>query len=353
MEKLPFAAYRRVNTVKMAGIGCFGNLKNARGKPALTEHEWAASLWQMKLLEISVMTVVAFILVSCDEKKTTPKAVPVSLDGSMELRLMTFNVRYENDNETGRRAWGERILGIVKMLRVEAPDILGTQEGQHGQMADLWASLPEYDFHGYGRKDGEKRGEYAGIYFRKDRFEIDEEKSGMLWLSDTPEKVGSKTWGNSFPRVATWVNLTDRSSGKELWVINMHLDHRNQPSREKGVRLMAERLTKMNSQGDPVVWLGDFNATENNAAVAFLRGAPSSVSRVEGFAGLKETFDVLNAKERKRGTLHFWMSDPNRQWKVDHILVSKEAEVLGSGIVKSGEPYLSDHFPVTTRVRWE
>lgn len=307
----------------------------------------------MKLVEFSVMAGLAFFLASCDDKKTTPKAVPASLDGSMELRLMTFNVRYENGSETGRRAWAERILGIVKMLREEAPDVLGTQEGKHGQMADLWASLPDYNFHGYGRRDGEKGGEYAGIYFRRDRFEIDQKKSGILWLSDTPEKAGSKTWGNTFPRVAIWANLTDRSSGKVLWVINMHLDHRNQPSREKGVRLMAERLLKMNPQGDPVVWLGDFNATERNNAVAFLRGVPSPVKRLDGFTGLKETFDELNSRESKRGTLHFWMSDPNRQWKVDHIFVSKEAKVLESAIVKSGEPYLSDHFPVTARVRWE
>lgn len=307
----------------------------------------------MKVLAIFVVTVLGALVAACDKEDIAPKAVPVSEDGSMELRLMTFNVRYENDKETGQRAWSERLLGIVKMLRVEAPDVFGTQEGQHGQMADLHVSMPDYDFHGYGRADGAKKGEYAGIYFRRDRFEFDEANAGMLWLSDTPEKAGSKTWGNSYPRVATWVRLTDRSSGKALWVINMHLDHRNQPSREKGVRLMAERLVKMNARGEPLVWLGDFNATERNAAVAFLRGAPSSVKRVEGFGGLKETFDELNSRESRRGTLHFWMSDPNRQWKVDHIFVSKEAEVLESGIVKSGEPYLSDHFPVTARVRWK
>ena len=308
---------------------------------------------EMRLLGIFVLFALAVLLAGCDKGEAVPRAVPVSEDGSMELKLMTFNVRYENDDETGRRAWGERILGIVKMLHVEAPDVFGTQEGQHGQMADLWASLPDYNFHGDGRKDGKKSGEYAGIYFRKDRFDMDEERSGMLWLSDTPDKPGSMTWGNSFPRVATWVRLTDRSSGKAVWVINMHLDHRNQPSREKGVRLMAERLVKMNSQREPVVWLGDFNATERNSVVSFLRGAPSPVSRVENFDGLKETYNELNARESKRGTLHFWMRDPNRQWKVDHIFVSKEATVLESAIVKSGEPYLSDHFPVTARVRWE
>ncbi|MEP2776069.1 MAG: endonuclease/exonuclease/phosphatase family protein [Luteolibacter sp.] len=306
----------------------------------------------MNGLAMIVAGLMLLSLAGCEKEKAIPKAVAVSEDGSMELRLMTFNVRHENGNEIGRRAWAERLLGIVKMLRVEAPDIFGTQEGQHGQMADLWASLPDYDFHGCGRADGENDGEYAGIYFRRDRFEFDEKQAGTIWLSDTPEKAGSKTWGNEFPRVATWLRLTDRVSGKGVWVINMHLDHRNQPSREKGVRLVAERLVAMNAQGDPVVWLGDFNAVEGNAAVEFLRGAPSSVKKVEGFDGLKETFDELHAKERKRGTLHFWMSDPNRQWKVDHIFVSKEAEVLESGIVKSGEPYLSDHFPVVARVRW-
>lgn len=308
---------------------------------------------EMKVLGFFAVIVLGSLFAGCEEKRGVPKAVAVSEDGSMELRLMTFNLRYENGDETGRRAWAERLLGIVKMLRAEAPDVFGTQEGQHGQMADLWASLPDYDLHGYGRADGDHKGEYAGIYFRRDRFEFDADKSGIIWLSDTPEKPGSMSWGNSFPRVATWVKLTDRTSGKGLWVINMHLDHRNQPSREKGVRLMVERLVEMNTQGDPVVWLGDFNATEGNAAVEFLRGTPTSMKRVEGFSGLQETFDVLHSKERKRGTLHFWMSDPNRQWKVDHIFVSKEAEVLESGIVKSGEPYLSDHFPVTARVRWK
>jgi endonuclease/exonuclease/phosphatase family metal-dependent hydrolase len=46
------------------------------------------------------------------------------------------------------------------------------------------------------------------------------------------------------------------------------------------------------------------------------------------------------------------MNDVNRQWKVDHIFVSKQAKVMESKIVKSGEPYLSDHFPVKARVKF-
>jgi len=303
---------------------------------------------------IRLMGIAAAIWLStgCEGEKQVPKAVAVSEDGAMEVNAMTFNIRYENGAESGRRSWGERVVGIVKMLRVEQPDVLGIQEGEHGQVADLRASLSDYGFMGTGRSDGKRKGEYAGIFYNRDRFELDGGKSGMIWLSDTPEKPGSKTWGNSFPRVATWVRLTDRASGQALWAVNMHLDHKNQPSREKGVRLMAERLVAMNPHGEPVVWMGDFNAVEGNAALAFLAGKRTSIPAVKGFNGMVETFDALNAGVRERGTLHFWMSDPNRQWKVDHIFISKGGEVLRSGILRGGEPYLSDHFPVTARVRF-
>ena len=270
----------------------------------------------------------------------------------MEVRAMTFNIRYENGGDKGWRSWGERVVGIVKMLRAEQPDFLGIQEGLHGQVADLRASLPDYGFVGTGRSDGGREGEYSGIFYQRDRFAVDGDKSGVTWLSDSPDKPGSMTWGNEIPRVATWARLLDRTSGQGIWVVNMHLDHRSQPSREKGVRLMAERLVKMNPGEDPVVWMGDFNAVEGNPAVAFLGGKRTPIPTVKGFDGMVETFDVLNAGVKERGTLHFWMSDPNRQWKVDHIFISKGGEVLRSGILRGGEPYLSDHFPVTATVRF-
>jgi len=264
--------------------------------------------------------------------------------------VMTLNIRYENEEDKGSRAWRERVVGIVKMLRGEGIGIFGIQEGLHGQVADLRASLPDFGFIGAGRTDGERRGEYAGIFYKRDRFEADVSNRGMMWLSETPEKTGSTSWGNDIPRVATWVRLLDRSSGQALWVMNSHLDHRSQRSRDQSVKLIARRLVKMNEAGEPVIWLGDFNATEWNTAIRFIKGDRSVLGAVEGFEGLKETFDELHPGEKKRGTLHFWMSDPNRQWKVDHIFASKDAKILEAEVLRSGEPYLSDHFPVKARL---
>ncbi len=291
-------------------------------------------------------------LVSCKKEKEVPKAVGVREDGVLELNVMSFNIRYENGKDRGMRSWAERVVGVVGAVRGEKVDVLGIQEGLHGQVADLRASLMDYHFAGVGRDDGKKAGEYAGLFFRRDRFEKDEKKSGMIWLSATPDVPGSKTWGNGIPRIANWVRLIDRASGKALWVVNVHLDHRSQESKEKGIRLMAEKLGAMNPGGEPVVWMGDFNATEGNNVIRFLSGRSAEIPKVDGFAGLVETFAAANPGVRSKGSVNFWRNDPDLDWKLDHIFVSKDAEILEARVMRSGEPYLSDHFPVVARVRW-
>jgi endonuclease/exonuclease/phosphatase family metal-dependent hydrolase len=269
-----------------------------------------------------------------------PKAVPVATDGRMELRLMSFNVRYENDEDVGSRAWRQRVPGIVRMIREESPDVIGIQEARHGQAADLWASLPDYEFTGQARDDGKRGGEYAGIFFRRDRFEADAADQGTFWLSDTPDKAGSKTWGNEIPRTATWLRLSDRATQRGFYVFNTHWDHRHQGSREQSAQLTALRIRDRKRASEPVVLLGDFNAVENNLAVVQL------VSE----AGLIDTFQTLHPQERKRRTLHFWSDSREGRLKVDHILVSRGAVVMDAAIRDGDEPMVSDHFPVTARV---
>jgi endonuclease/exonuclease/phosphatase family metal-dependent hydrolase len=269
-----------------------------------------------------------------------PKAVPVTTDGKLELRLMSFNVRYENGEDAGSRAWRHRVVGAVRMIREENPDVIGVQEAMHGQAADLWASLPDYEFFGAGRDDGRRAGEYSGIYFRRDRFEPDATDGGTFWLSDTPQKPGSKSWGNEIPRTATWIRLVDRSSGRGFYVFNTHWDHRHQGSRERSARLLVERIFQRRVSNEPVVLLGDFNAVEQNPGLTILRRD----------AGLTDVFQSLNSGDAARTTLHFWRGTRNGSLKVDHILVTKSAAVIAAEIRDQDTPMVSDHFPVTAEV---
>ncbi|MBK1828281.1 endonuclease/exonuclease/phosphatase family protein [Haloferula rosea] len=288
-------------------------------------------------------------------KEEPPRAVPVSLDGALELQLCSFNIRYEGDQDRGWKSWPNRLDRVLATVREIDPDVLGVQEALHGQVADLWASLPDYRFYGVGRDDGKRAGEYAGIFWKRDRFE--ESESGTFWLSDYPEQPGSRTWGNSVVRCTSWVRLVDRSSGRGFYVYNTHFDHRHQGSRERAAVLIAERIDARTHGEDPVVLLGDFNAVENNPAVAYFRGTQVKLSgrTVDGWSGnFSDPFDDRNPDRRDRRTLHFWSADRTGWAKVDHILVSQGAVALDAGIFRAPTQRTqpSDHFPVWARVSW-
>ncbi len=289
-------------------------------------------------------------------QREVPKAVAVAEDGALSLTLASFNIRYENPDERGWRAWSNRISRLVKSIRAMDADVIGIQECLHGQAADLRASLPDYDFHGVGREDGARGGEYAAIFFRGDRFE--KTHGGTFWLSDLPDLAGSKSWGNGFPRTVAWVRLVDRASGRGFCVFNTHWDHRNQHSRERAAPLIARRIEGRPHPEEPVILLGDFNATEGNPAVDYFTGKAVTLAgekHVQWPHALIDTYHLLHPRERNRRTLHLWRGSREGWAKVDHILVSRGATVEAADIRVEGtrEEEPSDHYPVWARVRWQ
>lgn len=292
---------------------------------------------------IRVAGIALLLLVAGCRKKEAPRAVAVREDGALELSLCSFNVRYENDSDRSWRAWPNRIDRVVRTIRHLDPDVMGIQEALHGQAADLRASLPDYGFFGIGRDDGNRAGEYAAIFYKADRFEPDPTEGGTFWLSDFPQQPGSKTWGNSVVRCTTWLRLTDRTTGRGFYVYNTHFDHRHQDSRVKSGALIVERIADRAHPDEPVVLLGDFNAVESNPAVQKFTAA-----------GLTDTYQALHPHQANRRTLHFWSGDASGSLKVDHILVSQGAEILGADIHRAGtrKTQPSDHYPVWARIIW-
>jgi endonuclease/exonuclease/phosphatase family metal-dependent hydrolase len=289
--------------------------------------------------------------VGCRREKAEEAAAPppTPSHGGLELNLATFNIRNEENRDPGERSWSRRTQQAVRLLRKLGPDIIGMQELTHGQAADLWASLPDYGFSGRAREDGIRKGEYAGIFYRRQRF-TEGGEGGTFWLSSTPDLPGSATWGNSFPRIATWARLVDRATGRGFYVYNTHFDHRHQGSREQAAVLIARRIDARRHPEEPVVLLGDFNAVAANPAVAYFTGAAGMVAgeRRQWKKPLVETYLALHAAAKTPQTLHFWGT--REGWKIDHILVSKGARVVESGVAPDILPFASDHYPVTARV---
>lgn len=301
-----------------------------------------------------MVAILSLGLTACQRSRalTPPKALPVREDGALELRLMTFNVRYETPDDRDGHAWRDRISGAVRMIRRERPDIIGVQELLHGQAADLWASLPEHRFFGVGRDDGLRMGEYSGIFYRQDRFQADPADGGTFWLSETPEQIGSRTWGNEIPRVAAWLRMVDKASGRGFYVFNTHWDHKNQPSREQAALLIARRIDARKHREEPVALIGDFNSNELNPGMLYLTGervAAAATQRIWA-NGMVDTYQAIHPGKPDRRTLHFWKGNRDGALKVDHILVSRNAKILAAAIITDDDPVVSDHFPVTARI---
>src|SRR5215213_6035640 len=97
------------------------------------------------------------------------------------LRVMTFNIRY-NEPRDGVNAWANRKTKVADVIRFHKADLVGVQEAQFNQLQDLEKLLPDFAWCGVGR-DGENKGEFSAILYRKAHFKLLETKT--FWLSET------------------------------------------------------------------------------------------------------------------------------------------------------------------------
>ncbi len=255
------------------------------------------------------------------------------LSAADTLCIMTYNLRFASPR--GPEAWPDRRPLMRECITNVSPDIIGTQEGLYAQLKDLAADLPGYDWIGQGR-DGGSKGEFMAVFFRKER--LDALAYDYFWLSDTPNVVGSSTWGNSNRRMVTWVRFLNRETKREFYLFNTHFDHQIQLAREKSAALVRERVEALGTNS-PVLLTGDFNAPYPNRAHQILVR--------DGF--FTDTWD--SAKERigeGLGTFNGFQEVPRNNTRIDWILTRGKVRVDKIQIVtfnKEGR-FPSDHCPL-------
>ena len=265
-------------------------------------------------------------------------------DDATNVRIMTFNIRYENDHD-GPNLWSLRRELAGDVIRRFDPDFVGLQEAMPGQMADLAKMFPAYRLLGRARSADPKGGEAVPILYREKRWRLDDKQQGTFWLSDTPEVPGSATWGNTLPRIVTWARFIEKQTGRGLYVYNTHFDHQSEPARQKSAALLARRISERKGR-EPVLLSGDFNSDESSPAVEYLTGrAPQSPIK------LIDTFRDVHPAEKHVGTFHDFRGGEDGE-KIDFVLVSPGVKVRSAGIVREHRDalYPSDHYPVTAEV---
>lgn len=166
-------------------------------------------------------------MASCSQKPETT-----------EVKWATFNIRYDNP-EDSLNNWKYRKDTVANFILANNLDVVGMQEVLHNQLEDLKTRLPEYAEVGVGRDDGKTEGEYAPIFFKKDRFDVLD--SNTFWLSQYPDSVGFVGWDGACTRIATWAKLKEKGTGKIVMAVNTHFDHVGVEARTKSALLIIEK----------------------------------------------------------------------------------------------------------------
>ena len=259
---------------------------------------------------------------------------------SQELNVMTFNIRYNNRNDS-LNAWPYRKDIAASQILFHQTHILGIQEALHDQVMDLAHSLSRYKYVGVGRDDGKTKGEYSAIFYDTARLKLIQ--SATFWLSLTPEAPGSKGWDADITRIVTWAKFSDIKTKKLFFVFNTHFDHIGQEARRESAKLLKQKVKDI-AGNVPVIITGDFNAKPSDEPIKILLDDPnkftdSKLISITPHYGPQGTFNGFGLKERD--------NEP-----IDHIFLKGKWKVLQHATLSQswGGRYSSDHFPVFAKL---
>ena len=256
---------------------------------------------------------------------------------SQPLDVMTFNIRLDAASDSVN-AWPNRKADVGLMLRYYAPDLFGMQEVRPNQLADHSTILVGYGHVGVGRDDGRNAGEHCPIFYKEQRFKL--LRHGDFALGPDTKTFGQKAWDASYPRMATWVVLKDKESGKLLAYVNTHLDNDGHQARIEGIRLVIREMNKL-APGLPLIVTGDFNCTEQQ---------PLDELRSAGMINTREASPIVYGPA---WSFHDFGRLPiDQRDLLDYIFVSRDFQVKSYRVIgdKPDSHYLSDHCPVVSRI---
>ena len=267
--------------------------------------------------------------------------------GLVDLKMMTFNIRYANPAD-GVNAWPNRRNLVYQVIRDQNLDTVGLQEALVAQVHDLEAALPEFHRIGVGRDDGVNAGEFSAILYRASRFDV--ESSGTFWFSDTPEVPGSSSWGNASIRICTWGRFVEHGTGRAFYQFNVHLDNVSEPANEKSVQLLMARVVQRQFPTDPFIVTGDFNSSESQPPVRYMTGA-APIATMANPIPTVDSFRQLYPNATGIGTFHNFVGGTGGD-KIDFIFMGPGERAVAAEIIHTQQNglYPSDHYPVTATI---
>lgn len=244
---------------------------------------------------------------------------------SAQMLVGSYNIRLNaaSDSVNGN-GWHQRRHVICDQVNFMSPDIFGAQEVLHGQLLDMLQGLDGYDYIGVGRDDGKTAGEYAAIFYKRDRLRLLDH--GNFWISETPDRPGLG-WDAACVRVCTWGRFAGQTSTDDeaFYFFNLHMDHVGVVARREGAKLIVRKVREI-AQGAPVIITGDFNVDQNDEIY--------SIFTQSGL--LKDSYHSARLRFAENGTFNSYDTELYTESRIDHIFVSPAMQVESYGVLTDG-----------------
>lgn len=260
-------------------------------------------------------------------------------DGAAQsLNVMSFNIRLNTASDS-LNAWPYRKDKVASQILFHDVHLLGVQEALHDQMMDLQARLPQFKYTGGGRDDGKEKGEYSALFYDSTRLQL--LKTGMFWLSETPDIPGSKSWDAAITRMVTWARFRDRKSKKVFYAFNTHFDHVGQVARRESARIIQRKVQEL-AGNTPAIITGDFNARPSDEPIQVILD-PNEPLRLKDAKALSET-----GHYGPTGTFNAFRNKETNDEPIDYIFLRGNWKVKKHATISQtwGGRFASDHFAV-------
>jgi endonuclease/exonuclease/phosphatase family metal-dependent hydrolase len=271
------------------------------------------------------------------------------------IRVMSFNVRGSFHDATRKNAWRNRAPLNVATIKRLAPDAIGFQETQRGNLATYRRDLPGYTQIRGPRYVNAFPCDSNAILYDPERLRpLD---TGGFWLSETPEKR-SRGWGARVARCATWALFALTDTDLSILHLNTHLDHISATARREGSKLIVAKISELTDREEvtpAIILTGDFNARPDSATHGNLTRS-----------GFVDTYLAAgNEEAQSANTFHAFQGEDYRDKhpargprRIDWILLNDPTGRLTTkshSIIRDAEEqaglYPSDHYPVVADLR--
>ena len=258
------------------------------------------------------------------------------------LYVGSYNIRYQNNDDTHQgNGWARRCQVVCDQLNFEHPDVFGAQEVLYPQLLDMLQRLDGYDYIGVGRDDGKQKGEYAAIFYDKQKLRLID--NGHFWLSPTPDKP-SLGWDAACIRICTWGQFEDVTTGMRFYFYNLHMDHVGVVARREAAKMVVERISQR--ADGPVVLTGDFNVDQNDEIYGIFTQSGLLV----------DSYEKARLRFAENGTFNAYHHERKTASRIDHVFVSPQFAVERYGVLTNTywadrQRLPSDHYPVFVRLQ--